>query len=404
MASIKVLLDNRRVKQDGTLSIIIRITHNRKSKTITTGFSVKEKFWVCALSQVSASHPESQDINSQIAQSIGRLYTLISYKSKNSDWNLDELVNEYHGKVLVKNEVTFQSYGKKVVSDYRMLEKHGTADWYQVALSSVSKCLGENLKFKDLTPSKCSEYERILLTSGCSINGVNSYMRAVRAIFNKAIRDELVEINCYPFNRFRIKVESTQKRNLTKDELRDLFKYKTFNKTEQMWLDVYKLSFLLMGMNFTDLISVRKSDVVNGRLNYRRAKTKKLFSVKLTDSIKTILNQYETEKSEYLLPILKPFYADGETQKKAMKDKLKQCNKYLKRIGKLLQFQQSLTTYTARHSWATTAKKLGYSNELIAEGLGHQYGNRITAIYLDSFNQEEIDEMNHKVSNTPYGC
>lgn len=160
------------------------------------------------------------------------------------------------------------------------------------------------------------------------------------------------------------------------------------------------LTFSLIGINFTDLVQLTPDNIKNGRVTYRRQKTKKLYDVKLTHQASTILDYYKGKSDKYLLPVLPADLASQAEIKKVTSDKLKQVNHKLKKIGKQLFFQNPLTTYVARHSWATSAKKHGYSNELIAEALGHGYGNIITSIYLDSFDKENIDEMNQRLCNT----
>ena len=131
---------------------------------------------------------------------------------------------------------------------------------------------------------------------------------------------------------------------------------------------------------------------------YRRRKTHKEYSIKLFPQALAILDLFYQEDSKYLIPILPDYVVeDSLVAKKLIHQWIKTTNKYIKRLGQELGIASPLTTYVARHQFATTAKRLGYSNELIAEALGHEYGNKITNIYLDSFDQEVVDDMHKRV-------
>jgi site-specific recombinase XerD len=154
----------------------------------------------------------------------------------------------------------------------------------------------------------------------------------------------------------------------------------------------------LIGLSFTDLAYLTKKNIQDGRVVYRRRKTHKNYSIKLYPKAAVILNELHQKGDKYLLPILpNEVIEDSLKAKQTIHQWIKTTNKYLKRLGMEVGIEASLTTYVARHTFATTAKKLGYSNELIAEALGHEYGNKITNIYLDSFDKEVVDEMHRRV-------
>ena len=131
---------------------------------------------------------------------------------------------------------------------------------------------------------------------------------------------------------------------------------------------------------------------------YKRRKTHAELNIKLTALAESIVNHYKGLNEKYLLHILpKDTVEDGLQAKKVIFQWIKTNNKWLKRIATDCGIDAEITTYVTRHTWATTAKRLGYSNELIAESMGHQYGNKITNIYLDDFDQSLLDEVNEKV-------
>lgn len=168
---------------------------------------------------------------------------------------------------------------------------------------------------------------------------------------------------------------------------------------------IFLLSFNLIGISFADLITLKHSDVVEGRIVYRRKKTKRIYSIKLNPIAKAILAQLAPagKSSPFLIPVIKSEFANAMHEKRSVQQSLKTCNKNLRRIGEKLQLDLKLTTYVARYTWATTAKRCGFSNEIIAEALGHEYGNAVTATYLDGFSQEVIDNANDTVTRLMFG-
>lgn len=280
----------------------------------------------------------------------------------------------------------------------------GNAYSYKHALSSLSDNFGDNIMFTDITPKTLSNYEYKLQLKELKINSIAAYMRAIRAIYNKAIKQEVTDKANYPFDRYTIKHETTKKRAISVDDLRKIYKMQ-LDEHSIAWhcRNYFVLIFCLIGINFTDLSTLTSKNLVNGRIQYRRKKTKKLYNIKLTPIANEIIEFYKDSHSKYLLPILPENKLSIELQKKVIADKLKQCNKQLKKIGCLLGLPNPLTTYVSRHSWATTAKSIGISHEVIAECLGHSYGNRITGIYLDDFDKNHLDSANNQVIQHIFG-
>jgi integrase len=167
-----------------------------------------------------------------------------------------------------------------------------------------------------------------------------------------------------------------------------------------MSLNYFLLSFYLRGISFTDLAYLTRNNIIDGRIEYKRRKTHKNYSVKLFPEAEILFQQFEVVGSKYLLPILpNDAVEDSLKTKKVIRQFIKTTNKYLKRLSEQVGLSSPVTTYASRHSFGTIAKRLGYSNELIAESLGHEYGNKITNIYLDSFDSDVLDAMHMHVIN-----
>jgi integrase/recombinase XerD len=146
------------------------------------------------------------------------------------------------------------------------------------------------------------------------------------------------------------------------------------------------------------LAYLTRNNIIDGRIEYKRRKTHKNYSIKLLPEAEILFQQFEVVGSKYLLPILpNEAIEDDLKTKKIIRQCIKTTNKYLKRLALEVGLGSSVTTYTSRHSFGTIAKRLGYSNELIAESLGHEYGNKITNIYLDTFDTEVLDSIHKHV-------
>lgn len=246
--------------------------------------------------------------------------------------------------------------------------------------------------FEDIDLKWLTDFEAFCAKTA-SKNARNIHLRNIRAVFNNAIDYEIT--SAYPFRRFKIRPETTRKRSLTVEELRKLFDYPVEEYAE-IYRDLFKLIFLLIGINSADLHGL-KSITRDGRIEYKRAKTGRLYSIKVEPEAMEIINKHRGENG--LLCI-----ADRWSDSRNFRH---QCNKALQRIGhverkgrggkKVIAAEwPELTTYWARHSWATIAYSIGISKDVIAQALGHSDGHDTTNIYIKEDNKQ-VDEANRRV-------
>jgi integrase/recombinase XerD len=259
-----------------------------------------------------------------------------------------------------------------------------------------------NLKFKEIDYTFLEAFQRHLITKGVKQNSIGNYLRTIRAIYNRAIKAKIIDRSYYPFTEVPIKSERTAKRAILANDLGKIYRHELKENTREWHArNYFFLSFSLIGVSFTDLAYLKPSNIIKGRIVYRRRKTRKEYSIKLTALAQRIINEYKGRNEKYLLPILPvSVIEDSLIANQKIHQWIKTTNKWMKELAKQCDINETITTYVARHSWATTAKRLGYSNELIAEAMGHEYGNKITNIYLDNFDQSVIDELNEKVINS----
>lgn len=242
----------------------------------------------------------------------------------------------------------------------------------------------KRLRFEDVNKAWLSRFDAWLQSTGCvAQNARNIHLRNIRAVFNDAIDNE--KTTAYPFRRFSIKPEATVKRAVKVDVLRSLFFYPV-ESWQQKYIDEIRLIFCLVGINIIDLLSAKPS--TDGRVVYKRAKTGRLYSIKIEPEAAEIIEQYAGK--EHLV-------SWGESLKD-YRAFTKALNREIKRIGCEADNKPfaSVSSYTMRHAWASIASSLDIPNETIAAALGHSYGNSTTAIYID-FDMRKVDEANRRV-------
>src|SRR5690606_12647492 len=257
----------------------------------------------------------------------------------------------------------------------------------------------KDVLFTEIDYKLLDSFKHHLQVKGLKPNSISNYFRTIRAIYNKAIKHKLVSRDNYPFYDISIKSQRTANRAISKAAIKDLMNL-SLEENSASWkaLNYFMLSFYLRGISFTDMAYLKQTNIVNDRIEYKRRKTHKNYSIKLFKCTKSIISKLQDSNSCYLLPIINEnIVEDSLEAKKVIKQWIKTTNKYLKRLSLELQCEISITTYSSRYSFASIAKHLGYSNELIAEALGHQYGNRVTNIYLDTFDVNKLDAMHYDV-------
>lgn len=280
-------------------------------------------------------------------------------------------------KELVEKNVFSRAKSKKLVDLLTEYEEQCTN--YNTRLS-YKGCRSRIMAFDanadlDIDKGWLERFRQNLL-SDISLNSAALYLQRLRFVFNRAIDEGLTEN--YPFRRFRIKQEPTRKRNLSADYIGKLIAMPK-TKPQEKWLDLFMLSFYLIGVNPIDLLNATYENIVDGRFEYRRAKTGKLYSIKIEPEAWEIIDRWKGE--DYLLS-----FRDSATHVSIEK----RCNDVLKGL------RNGLTLYYARHSWASIAAELDIPKETISEALGHSLGSSITSIYIN-FNQKKVDEANRKV-------
>lgn len=289
------------------------------------------------------------------------------------------------------------AFVSSLIEELEISDRHGTARAYRSSLNRLLEFTGNyRLAFSDLNPGLLKCYEQFLLTDGCKRNTVSLYMRMLRSVCNQAASRGITRIPAGLFNEVFTGTDSSEKRAVSPAVIRKLRELDlTANAALETARDLFLLSFYLRGIPFVDLIRLRKSDLNRGMLRYRRSKTGRLLAVAVEPCAQEILRKYAAKAagSMYLLPILNK---EGKGGYRQYQNALRRYNLHLHRLSALLGLKTHLTSYVARHSWATAAYRQGIPVAVISESLGHS-SEKVTYTYLASFDNRTLSRANRKI-------
>jgi site-specific recombinase XerD len=398
IATLKLTLDKRRSYSDGRSPLIIRLTAKKRTTSIHLGIKISPKEWDAKKLRVTKKHASYLDLNLHLKK------TVLDYEKKLMGvlcYNPDASLQEIKYALTIShdvNEIRFHEFAVEQVEMLKTQGRFGNAQSYTTTINSIVNYKSKELKLSSIDYAFVLEYDTHLSASGISVNGAAAYMRALRALLNRAGKLDVYSMSQYPFRSFKIRSQKTVSRAVSIESIRKIAKVELDNNSKHFHArNVFMLIFGLIGISFMDLILLKKSNISNGRIIYKRRKTGKLYSIKLSPMVEGILEYYKNAESDYLLP---QFGFDNVPEARVRHHVnlgLKSTNRYLKQLGYQLQLDIPLTTYVARYSWANIAKANGYSKDLIAEALGHNYGNAVTGIYLESYGNKTIDHANERL-------
>ena len=322
---------------------------------------------------------------------------ILELKSDNREYTASTLIDlEDSQKV-----TTVSDFYENLIRELKTEGRTGTARAYTGSYNTLKRFAGKKLDipFSHIDISFLSEYEKWLRKINYADTSIISMFRMLRRAYNKAIDAKCAKKSAYPFNEFKLSKFSTktQKRAISKEEIKkimeiDLSKEKFY---VQFSRNVFIFSYLCGGINFTDISYLKIENIIDNKLVYIRKKTKKRISTPLSSEAMQIIQKYaagKTNPSDYIFPVLDDKVYKTENKKHVrIHWIITSVNQSLKTVAKLAGINVNLTTYVARHSFATVLKRSGIDIALISETLGHS-DLATTQIYLDSFENEQISE------------
>lgn len=399
--NVVVSLDIRRAKKDGTYPLVLRLGHNERTTSIPLGISLQQKDWDDKSRSVKKSYEGTS--------SISRINNLIQKKKSEA---MDIILKLHENEQLqilslqaLKDRIansnanqSFFTFTNAQITELIKANRIGTARSYRGVMSVVKRFnQDKELLFPQITYSFLAKFETWHKNKGNQPNGLAVYMRTIRAIYNKAIKEGVVEKEYYPFNDYKVKTIPTEKRALDWEFLKKIINLE-LSKDHQCFdaRNYFIASYMMYGMNFTDMAFLQKSSIRNGRILYRRKKTSKLYDIKIIDNLNSILEYYihHNKDSAYIFPIIK-----RETSLLQEKDIMwarKRYNKNLKILAELCGIEQNLTSYVSRHSFATQAMLQQVPLNAISAMLGHS-SIKTTETYLKSLPNNILDNYNSRI-------
>lgn len=381
MATLNYYLDRRQINKDGTSPLKIMVNTSQNNFMITMRINLLPSQWD-KNRRLVVKHPMKTFLNSYLNDMLIKGEELLMTEQRKQGSALTKIqIKELMTSLFChckKHEGNVVGVFQKMINDTSKRKR--TQEIYAVTLRKIEKYMGrdaESLTFEDITLKWLKKFEEWLMTDCPHLNARAIHFRNLRAVFNKALEDDLT--TNYPFRKFKIGKEPTRKRALTAEQLRTLHNMQ-LKPYQEKYVDVFFLMFYLLGINGIDLLNATPDQVVNGRLEYKRAKTGTLYSVKLEPEALEIIKKYKGKK--HLLKFC---------------DKLKSYRLFMCKMNTCLdKLISGCTSYYARHSAASIVAELDVPLDTIARMPGHMDSTRrVTLIYVD-FNQNKVDEANRK--------
>ncbi|MFV0587153.1 phage integrase SAM-like domain-containing protein [Bacteroides reticulotermitis] len=391
MATIKFYLDTRRSKKDGSYPLKLNI-YNKGTFFLSSGYSVIPAHW--SGSEFTNKEPNYRTKNAALRKMFSDMENAVFRLEM--DGKLKETSDKSLKAILERCLIGYVPERTKCFIDYmtdfvNLKDKPGTKEVYTTTINKITQ-FDRTCEFDTMDIDWLRRFEKHMKDSGMKTNAYAIHLRNIRAVFNYAIDEEITTL--YPFRKFKIKKEATAKRSLTAEQVVLLRDYDC-EEYQKRYRDIFMLMIYLIGINAIDLFNLKQ--IVNGRIEYNRAKTSKLYSIKVEPEALEIIERYRGK--DWLLNVLDEYGY--------YKNFLHRMGIALKQIGPVIRtglggrkdrepLFPEISSYWARHTWATIAAQLDIPKETISAALGHEIGSEVTSIYIN-FDCKKIDEANRQV-------
>ena len=368
--TVNVVCYKSKVLKNNESPLMIRVCKDRKMKYQSLGISILPKYWDFKANKPTSKCPNKEYIERLIAEKV-KVYTdkVIEFKSQEKEFTATSLMEKVNKPVKRK---TVQEVFNQYIQELESANRLRYADMYKCTMHSLIKFNKHlDIPFSDMDTIWLKRYEVWLQSQGLAIN----------------------TLEYYPFNSFKVSKlsQTTAKRSIQKDEILSVLNYQGQTPLECLAIDLFTFSYLAAGINFGDIARLTKDNILENRLIYIRKKTQKQIKVSLQEQAIKLIQKYSMPDNPYLFPILSSFHKTEQQKVNRIHKIIAKVNKSLKEIGERLNIPIDLTTYVARHSFATVLKRSGVNTSLICEALGHS-SERVTQIYLDSFGNDQMED------------
>ena len=393
---IKVIHRTNKIDKQGRSPLMLRFTHGRESKFVSLGCSVEACYWDKTAEILTTDCPDRATLQTRIDSAV------MEYQKKIRRLEALDMEVSFENLLDQTAKCTPQlvdSYFERQTEQMKRAGKINTSIKYATTRTSLSKFHPAKFRFEDINAKFLNDFESFLHMEGNQPNSIATKFSVLKAVYNKALADKIFICKENPFVAYKVGKNWTQtrKRAVHKEDIQRLIDAElpaTHSQYTEFARDIFLFSYFSAGINFKDIATLCYADMDNDRIFYRRHKTGKQMTCRLIPQAREIIAKYRREDAgseDYIFPILDRRVHRTEQQIHDRVHKvLTKVNRELKLWSEQLGLSTKLTTYVARHTFATVLKRSGVSVALISESLGHS-DLSTTQIYLDSFENSQID-------------
>ena len=398
-ASVSVICYRHKMLANGESPIMLRIAKDGKRTMRSLGVSVNPAYWDFNKNEPKPNCPNKNLINKIILKTrLEFQEKLLEKKAHEEEFTASSLIHEEKEEIKAK---TVEEFYTSLIEELKERGQIGTSYAYKGSyrvLKQFNKKKKLNFTFSHIDVSFCKKFEDWMRAKGNKDTTISFQLRTLRATFNRAIEAKIVAKDKNPFTEYKLSHLNTKtmKRALSKSDIKKIMQADCTDKTpiRQLAQDLFAFSYLCGGISFIDIANLTPKNIIDNRLIYQRQKTHGGINLQLSDEAKRIICKYSDYQlsAGYLFPIL--HHKRHITPMQKMNRTHKIChdiNQELRTFGKELNITTDVTTYVARHSFATVLKKSGVNIGIISQALGHQ-DIKTTQIYLSKFDNEQVDE------------
>ena len=389
--SVLTILDTRRAKKSGQFPVKVQVVYRRKQKYYSTGKELSKEDWARLLKVKSRLLAE---IRSDIESSFSTIKQQVNELITKGEFSIETLSVRLGRQM---NDMTLRSAFRLKMKELEAYEQANTYLNYQSALKSLEDFGGSTIPLENITIDWLKRCEKFWISEGKSYSSISIYFRALKCVLNRAVHDGIIKESSFPFgkNKYEIPEGHGRKLALTLPEIKRVMSFQDSTNELEEFRDLWFFSYLCNGINFRDMVFLQYSNIINGEICFIRAKTArntkygKIIHAVITPEMQTIINKWgntDISPNNYIFPFAKGT-EDPFEKVKLIREIVTECNQILRKITNATGIPR-ITTYSARHSYATVLKRSGVNIAYISESLGHS-NITITENYLASF---EVDE------------
>jgi integrase/recombinase XerD len=404
MPSYKIELNNKSNKDSNEHKLMLRITVDRKHSRIALDYSVLESHFIQNPKQsnkyIRHGNAKHQTINDHIGKKIQQAIDAAESLEKEGKQITAKAIKQ---RMLRPKSSSFSHFLSDQIKNLLRSNNIGNYKKHKVIEKVLKEYVNEeDIAFQEIDVKFLNEFQSYLKVNGRNQTTIHGYLKIIRAIFYKAIEYGLITQFQNPFLSFRLKLGKPDRSKLTEDEIKIIEELK-LPEGDLIWhvRNTFMFAFYTAGIRISDLLMLKWSNILNGRLIYQMHKTGKVHSLKITDQAKKILNYYgPKEVDEYIFPFFRSDidYTNPMFLHNQISAKTALINKYLKFIAEKAGINKNISTHTARHSFADIARKKTNNIYNLSKTLGHS-DLKITEAYLASFDEDAVDSTLDDVFN-----